>query len=300
MLSPLEFPPPSDIPIKKIKSAKDSTFEISSAFDNRDDLVLSPTDDLLMNDLEIIEKHSGLTSKLLKSANEVSKLQKLSSDQKLHLDQIVSSEEDKILKQETSYDEETKEIYQHFNDLQPIANEFGMNLRFLELVVIGCQSDGKSSFIEALLGFQFNIVAAEIGTRRPLILQMINDQTCQRPNCTFFKEELSELEETTTPAENLEQEIKRRTTEVCGRISVSSRPIILRIRYKHCSNLTIIDTPGFRKQHGPSSGNTMIGATEEVQLADKIHRMVLNLIKHPHRLIICLEQSTVEWVFNFF
>lgn len=31
-----------------------------------------------------------------------------------------------------------------------------------ELVVVGNQSDGKSSFIEGLLGFQFNIVASSI------------------------------------------------------------------------------------------------------------------------------------------
>lgn len=35
---------------------------------------------------------------------------------------------------------------------------FGIQFETPELVVVGMQSDGKSSFIEALLGFQFNIV----------------------------------------------------------------------------------------------------------------------------------------------
>jgi hypothetical protein len=35
---------------------------------------------------------------------------------------------------------------------------FDVKLETPELVVVGMQSDGKSSFIEGLLGFQFNIV----------------------------------------------------------------------------------------------------------------------------------------------
>jgi GTPase SAR1 family protein len=38
------------------------------------------------------------------------------------------------------------------------TNSFGIQFETPELVVVGMQSDGKSSFIEALLGFQFNIV----------------------------------------------------------------------------------------------------------------------------------------------
>jgi len=57
-----------------------------------------------------------------------------------------------------------------------------------ELVVVGMQSDGKSTFIEGLLGFQFNIVESTIGTRRPLIIQMINDPTRNEPHCRFRKE----------------------------------------------------------------------------------------------------------------
>lgn len=39
-----------------------------------------------------------------------------------------------------------------------ISNSLGLSFDYPELVVVGMQSDGKSSFIEGLLGFQFNIV----------------------------------------------------------------------------------------------------------------------------------------------
>ena len=63
---------------------------------------------------------------------------------------------------------------------------------------------------------------------------------------------------------------------------VSSKPIILRVEYKHCANLTIIDTPGFR-----------LGGEEK--LLRDIEAMVVDLIKPQNRIIVCLEQSTVEW-----
>jgi succinate dehydrogenase flavin-adding protein (antitoxin of CptAB toxin-antitoxin module) len=144
------------------------------------------------------------------------------------------------------------------------------------------QSDGKSSFVEALLGFQFNMVDTNIGTRRPLILQMHNDSSHEKPHCLFWDQDLKGENLKPTLVKDLEGEIKRRTDEVCGPDGVSSIPIILNIHYKYCANLTIIDTPGFRK-----GDNDPLGA--------KIEKMVMNLLKAKERVIVCLEQSTVEW-----
>jgi ABC-type uncharacterized transport system ATPase component len=47
-----------------------------------------------------------------------------------------------------------------FAELRSIAIEFDLDLATPEFVVIGMQSDGKSTFTEALLGFQFNIVSS--------------------------------------------------------------------------------------------------------------------------------------------
>ena len=48
---------------------------------------------------------------------------------------------------------------------------------WVQIVAIGGQSDGKSSLLEAFLGFRFNIREVEMGTRRPLICQMVHDKT---------------------------------------------------------------------------------------------------------------------------
>jgi hypothetical protein len=52
-------------------------------------------------------------------------------------------------------------------------------------VAIGGQSDGKSSLLEALLGFRFNVREVEMGTRRPLVLQMVHDPAALEPRCRF-------------------------------------------------------------------------------------------------------------------
>ncbi|KAF2073270.1 hypothetical protein CYY_005432 [Polysphondylium violaceum] len=193
-----------------------------------------------------------------------------------------------------------KELYSLFNDLQMISHEHNISFDTPELVVVGMQSDGKSSFIESLLGFQFNIVETNIGTRRPLIIQMINNPQKLEPSCRFKKEidsydrpssqqqQTNNLddrwEEHETPVNELTEEIVKRTNEKTGSSGerVSAEPIFLRVEFAGCSNLNIYDTPGFRK-----------GGDE--RLKHEIGEMVKKLIQPKNRIIVCLEQSNVEW-----
>ncbi|TYH24097.1 hypothetical protein ES288_A03G064500v1, partial [Gossypium darwinii] len=70
--------------------------------------------------------------------------------------------------------------------------------RFPKFVAFGSQSDGKSSLLEALLGFRFNVREIEMGTRRPLILQMVHYRSALEPRCRlwFLLLELGVLTET--------------------------------------------------------------------------------------------------------
>ncbi len=53
-------------------------------------------------------------------------------------------------------------------------------------------------------------------------------------------------------------------------------------RYMHCANITIYDTPGFR-----------LGGDERIR--SDILSMVRRIMEPSNRIIVCLEQSTVEW-----
>jgi hypothetical protein len=80
---------------------------------------------------------------------------------------------------------ESKARFEAYNRLQAAAVAFGEKLPIPEIVAIGGQSDGKSSLLEALLGFRFNVREVEMGTRRPLVLQMVHDPTVLEPRCRF-------------------------------------------------------------------------------------------------------------------
>ena len=111
---------------------------------------------------------------------------------------------------------------------------------------------------------------------------MKQDSSQSIPLCYFFNENLKlGIESNPTPYIELEKEIKRRNNSI-GLNNVSSKPIILSVRFKDCSNVTIIDTPGFRRQKTDLFG-------------EKIKELVTKLITPKHRIILCLEQSTVEW-----
>ena len=76
----------------------------------------------------------------------------------------------------------------------------------------------------------------------------------QNPSCRFRKEMLvgegeDPFEEEETPIENISEEIEARTNKICGNgDTVSPVPIILRVEYSQCANLTIWDMPGNDQQ----------------------------------------------------
>lgn len=79
--------------------------------------------------------------------------------------------------------EASRSRYEAYSRLQAAAVAFGEKLPIPEIVAVGGQSDGKSSLLEALLGFRFNVKEVEMGTRRPLMLQMIHDPEALEPRC---------------------------------------------------------------------------------------------------------------------
>ncbi|XP_019153811.1 PREDICTED: dynamin-related protein 5A [Ipomoea nil] len=183
---------------------------------------------------------------------------------------------------------EMRNRFEAYNRLQAAAVAFGEKLPIPEIVAIGGQSDGKSSLLEALLGFRFNIREVEMGTRRPLILQMVHDPTSLEPRCRFQEEDSEDYGSPIISPSVIADTIKSRTEVLLKRTksAVSSKPIVMRAEYAHCPNLTIIDTPGFvLKAKKGEPDNT----------PDEILSMVKSLASPPHRILLFLQQSSVEW-----
>ena len=184
--------------------------------------------------------------------------------------------------------EESKIRYEAYSRLQAAATAFGETLPIPEIVAIGGQSDGKSSLLEAFLGFRFNVREVEMGTRRPLIVQMVHDPEAEAPRCRLQNEENADYGPVLSENE-IPETLKRRTEEhlkSLGNLTVSKIAICMRVEYAYCPNLTIIDTPGLILK-------AKAGETDDSP--DAIAAMVKEYISPPHRLILFIQQSSVEW-----
>ncbi|KAG9154885.1 hypothetical protein Leryth_015527 [Lithospermum erythrorhizon] len=183
---------------------------------------------------------------------------------------------------------EYRKRYEAYSRLQAAAVAFGEKLAIPEIVAVGGQSDGKSSLLEALLGFRFNVREVEMGTRRPLILQMLHDPLAPDPVCRFQDEHSDQYGPPLLSPSSISDTIKSRTQSILSHTgaAVSSKPIVIRAEYAHCPNLTIIDTPGFVLK--PKKG-------EPENTPDQILSMVKSLAAPPHRILLFLQQSSVEW-----
>lgn len=127
-----------------------------------------------------------------------------------------------------------------------------------------------------------------MGTRRPLIVQMVHDPEAEVPRCRLQNEDNAEYGPVISESE-VPETLKRRTEEhlkSLGNATVSKIAICMRVEYAFCPNLTIIDTPGLILK--AKSG-------EHDDSPDAIAAMVKEYIAPPHRLILFLQQSSVEW-----
>lgn len=84
---------------------------------------------------------------------------------------------------EASELEKQGKLYEAYNELHGLAQEFQTPFEAPAVLVVGHQTDGKSALVEALMGFQFNHVGGGTKTRRPITLHMKYDPLCELPRC---------------------------------------------------------------------------------------------------------------------
>ncbi|KAL6641788.1 hypothetical protein ACP70R_019969 [Stipagrostis hirtigluma subsp. patula] len=194
-------------------------------------------------------------------------------------------------------EEEARELlYEAYNDLQALAAELGgAAAPAPAVVVVGHQTDGKSALVEALMGFQFNHVGGGTKTRRPVALHLRFNPRCDEPQCRLLAGPgdgddgeagvagrpmpLADIQ-AYIEAENLRLE-----NDPC---QFSEKEIIIKIEYKHCPNLTIIDTPGLILP-APGRKNRVLQSQ-----AAAVESLVRAKIQHKETIILCLEDCS-DW-----
>jgi ABC-type transport system involved in cytochrome bd biosynthesis fused ATPase/permease subunit len=84
---------------------------------------------------------------------------------------------------EKSLAKEREQLYEAYNMLHSLAQDFHKPFDAPAVIVVGHQTSGKSALIEALMGFQFNQVGGGTKTRRPIALRMQYNPNCLQPLC---------------------------------------------------------------------------------------------------------------------
>ncbi|KAL9363437.1 hypothetical protein Peur_046222 [Populus x canadensis] len=184
--------------------------------------------------------------------------------------------------------EEQWRLYEAYNELHGLAQELKTPFDAPAVLVVGHQTDGKSALVEGLMGFQFNHVGGGTKTRRPITLHMKYDPECEVPTCHLVSDDDPSFAQEKSLHEiqaYIEYENMRLEKES---FQFSAKEIIIRVAYKHCPNLTIIDTPGLI---APAPGRKNQALQSQ---AHAVESLVRAKMQHKEFIILCLEDCS-DW-----
>ncbi|KAK9287432.1 hypothetical protein L1049_015853 [Liquidambar formosana] len=174
------------------------------------------------------------------------------------------------------------------NKLQDIFAQLGSSstIELPQVAVVGSQSSGKSSVLEALVGRDFLPRGSEICTRRPLVLQLL--QTKRKPD--GGEEEYGEFLH--LPGRKfydfseIRREIQAETDrEAGGNKGVSDKQIRLKIFSPNVLDITLVDLPGITK--------VPVG-DQPTDIEARIRTMIMSYIKLPSCLILAVTPANSD------
>ncbi|XP_028797579.1 dynamin-related protein 3A [Neltuma alba] len=174
------------------------------------------------------------------------------------------------------------------NKLQDIFARVGSQstIDLPQVAVVGSQSSGKSSVLEALVGRDFLPRGNDICTRRPLVLQLV--QTKRKPDGT--EEEYGEFLH--LPGKRfydfseIRREIQAETDrEAGGNKGVSDKQIRLKIFSPNVLDITLVDLPGITK--------VPVG-DQPSDIEARIRTMIMSYIKTPTCLILAVTPANSD------
>ncbi|XP_026449501.1 dynamin-related protein 3A-like isoform X1 [Papaver somniferum] len=175
------------------------------------------------------------------------------------------------------------------NKLQDIFAQLGSSstIELPQVAVVGSQSSGKSSVLEALVGRDFLPRGSDICTRRPLVLQLLQTK---RKSDGGADEEYGEFlhlpKKKFFDFSDIRREIQAETDrEAGGNKGVSDKQIRLKIYSPNVLDITLVDLPGITK--------VPVG-DQPSDIEARIRTMILSYIKHPSCLILAVTPANAD------
>ncbi|KAI9024415.1 P-loop containing nucleoside triphosphate hydrolase protein [Phycomyces nitens] len=173
-----------------------------------------------------------------------------------------------------SHDEQLVMLTKQLIEIRTILMSIDQNdtLKLPSIVVIGSQSSGKSSVLEAIVGHEFLPKGTDMVTRRPIELTLIHTPGTKEEYGEFPQLGLGKVRDFKEIQKTL-VDLNRAVPEF---MCVSDEPIELRVYSPHVPDLTLIDLPGYIQTTSNNQPET---------LKSKIEELCFSYIREPNIIL---------------
>ncbi|EOA29925.1 hypothetical protein CARUB_v10013019mg [Capsella rubella] len=176
------------------------------------------------------------------------------------------------------------------NKLQDIFAQLGSqsSIKLPQVAVVGSQSSGKSSVLEALVGRDFLPRGNDICTRRPLLLQLVQTKPRSEGGSDEEWGEFlhHEVGKRIYDFSEIRREIEAETNRVSGvNKDVTDNPIRLKIYSPNVLDISLVDLPGITK--------VPVG-DQPTDIEARIRTMILSYIKESSCLILAVTPANSD------
>ena len=167
-------------------------------------------------------------------------------------------------------------------EIRSLLNTVGQSgsLTLPSIVVVGSQSSGKSSVLEAIVGHEFLPKGLNMVTRRPIELTLVNVPNGKTDYAEFPSLGLGKL----TDFSHVQQTLTELNMAVSPEQCVSDDPIHLRIHSPNVPDLSLIDLPGYIQ---------VVGKDQPLELKEKIAELCEKYIQPPN-VILAISAADVD------
>ncbi|KAL9127883.1 MAG: hypothetical protein Q9217_003319 [Psora testacea] len=193
-----------------------------------------------------------------------------------------SSEEDERTGEQAARDDQMMMLTKKMIEIRSILQVVGRSnaLVLPSIVVIGSQSSGKSSVLEAIVGHEFLPKGSNMITRRPIELTLVNTPDAQAEYGEFPSLGLGKITDFT----HIQRTLTDLNLAVPAADCVSDDPIQLTICSPNVPDLSLIDLPGYIQ---------VSGLDQPTELKQKIADLCDKYIQPPN-IILAISAADVD------
>ncbi|KAM3443450.1 hypothetical protein NHJ13734_001860 [Beauveria thailandica] len=190
--------------------------------------------------------------------------------------------EDDSSSEEEARDDQMMILTKKMIEIRTILQKVGQSstLTLPSIVVIGSQSSGKSSVLEAIVGHEFLPKGSNMVTRRPIELTLVNTPGSVEEYGEFPDLGLKHITDFTS----IQRTLTDLNLAVPDSECVSHEPIQLTVYSPNVPDLSLIDLPGYIQ---------VVGQNQPLQLKQKISELCDKYIQPPN-VILAISAADVD------